>query len=117
MTNFRVTIEPLSDEAKENIPEPQTFCLDNIILTGQYDPWETSQYLHTKPDDLPPGSKGQINCVMGKDVAEALFQLIKNGLPERVQMALALRMLKDRTGMIETKEIASVVIDSFRGGV
>ncbi|MBR3741004.1 MAG: hypothetical protein IKN04_11220 [Clostridia bacterium] len=114
--NYRVTIEPLSDTEKKSNPETITLCLDGLVLAGQYDPKEVNHYAQPGQADLPPGVKGQISAVMGSNCVEAIFQLISNGLPEQMRAALALRMIKDRMGMVEIQEIASMTIDPSRGG-
>lgn len=118
--NYRITIEPLSEKALETIQEPISYTVDGFVLAGQYDPKEVKNYPLTTEQEQMEGKNilGQINVILGQRCVEALFQLIDNGLPERAQIALAMRMMKSQLGMVKTKEVASVLIDGSdsRGG-
>lgn len=118
--NYRITIEPLSEKALETIQEPISYTVDGFVLAAQYDPKEVTNYPLSKEQEQMKDEKnilGQINVMLGQRCVEALFQLIDNGLPDRVQVALAIRMMKSRMGMVKCKEVASMTIDEQSRGV
>ena len=113
--NYRVTIEAIAEEAKKEMPEPRTICLNCLILAGNYDAAELPNQ-GPERDRIEPDTMGQVNVVLGRcgDCVEALHQFMLN-MPEKLQSGLVVRAIAERMGVKKTNVVASMQVEPERG--
>ena len=105
--NYRITIEPLSDKAKEGTPETKTYDVRGYVLSATM-----SVDLETKLLLAQQGKQAEeatMLSFMGTGLVRAVHLLIGN-LPTEIKAPLAAKILLERGGIKTDNTVAEIVI-------
>lgn len=106
MPNYRVTIEPISEIAKQNSTDgTETYILDGVVLIGNY---STEEQTGLK------NSRCEIASIAGTDCAESIFTFIKKAMPDQIKAKVGKLMLMDKLGILQTETIAKYAQEPIR---
>lgn len=101
MANYRVTVEPISEEAKEKFPGggPEIYELEGLVLLGN----DGAENLIGKKN-----ATKETVVILGKGCTNSVFYFLTESIPEEIKSGVGrLMMLKD-LGLLQNEVMAAV---------